>query len=157
MTRGYRFRLEAVRRVRDIQEQQARAALAKARLDAERAEKETGRRKRRLLTALTPEDRAVDRDDWLREHDRRQVLGDAVLAAHLAELRAAELARTCLDDWEAAARELESLERLDHRHRTAWTATVDREEQRRLDEQATIRAARHRGSVRHPDPEGRQP
>lgn len=66
----------------------------------------------------------------------------AVLASRAAEQHAVDVAATRLADWEAAARDLATMERLDERQRALFVQGVLAAEQRELDEQATMRAAR---------------
>jgi flagellar biosynthesis chaperone FliJ len=140
--KGYRFRLEAVLRVRRLQEEQARAALLQARRDESEAQQEHRRRVgllRLRARVTTPEGPTAA---FLAERDRRERLAGAVLASRAAELHAVQASGTRLRDWERAARDLATLERLDERQREEFVSEVLAAEQRATDEQATMRAAR---------------
>lgn len=140
--KGYRFRMESVLRVRRLQEEQARATMLQARLEESRARTETGRRWglfRRAADAGLPDGEG---SAWVAERDRQERLAMAVLASRAAEQHAVDVAATRLADWEAAARDLATMERLDERQRALFVQGVLAAEQRELDEQATMRAAR---------------
>jgi flagellar protein FliJ len=139
--KGYRFRMEAVLRVRRLQEEQARAALLRARRDQSDAQDETRRRLgilRRRLQSPVAEGTAPA---FSAELERRERLGAAVIASRAAEVHASQVTSTRMSDWERAARDLATLERLDEGQRKAFVADVLAAEQRVVDEQATVRAA----------------
>jgi flagellar protein FliJ len=139
--KGYRFRMEAVLRVRRLQEEQARAALLRARRDHADAEDETRRRLgilRRRLESPLAEGAAPA---FTAEMERRERLAAAVVASRAAEVHASQVTSTRMADWEGAARDLATLERLDEGKRKAFVAEVLAAEQRVVDEQATVRAA----------------
>lgn len=138
--KAYKFRLDPVLHVRRLQEEQARAALAHARLEAARATQETTRRRGLLgmsRKAGLPSGRS---SEWQAQHDRQERLAQAVLASRAAELRASELVATRVEDWNEAAREVAALEKLDQKARDAHFAEMIALEQRDADEQS---AARH--------------
>lgn len=130
----YRFRLESVMRVRRVQEDRARAQLALARLAEVEARQDTTRRRGLLRRATDVGLPSGEVHDWAAQRDRTDRLAAAVTASQVAELHAADLTRNRLADWERAASELRSLERLDERHREVWQAEQLREEQKVLDE-----------------------
>lgn len=133
----YQFRLESVLRVRRVQEDRARAQLARARLDeaeALRATKERRGRLRRAEQAVMP---TSEPTEWRSQRDRTDRLAAAVTASHLAEVHAAELSGSRLEQWERAAADLRALERLDERTREEWRAEQLRDEQRTIDEIST--------------------
>lgn len=141
--KAFKFRLDPILAVRRIQEEQSRAALAKARIEAARAAQETTKRRRALLSAREAGLPSGPTTNWRAKHDRQRRMSEAVLASRAAELRASELVATRVEDWERAAQEVKALERLDERARAAHLAEVLAEEQRDADEQAAIRHARN--------------
>lgn len=140
--KAYKFRLASVLHVRRLQEDQARAALAQARLDAARAADETTTRRGLLGMARKRGLPSGRTSEWQAEHDRQQRLTHAVLAARAAELRASELVATRIEDWNVAAREVAAIERLDEKARAEHFAEMIKLEQRDADEQAASRHAR---------------
>lgn len=130
----YRFRLESVLRVRRVQEERARAQLARARLEELEARRATEERKGRLRRHAEVGLPSGDGVMWKAQRDRGERLAAAVAASHVAELHAAELSTRRLEDWERAAADLRALERLDERQRDLWRGEQLREEQRTLDE-----------------------
>ena len=135
----YRFRLESVLRVRRVQEDRARAQLARARLEELEARRATEVRRGRLRRNMDVGMPSGDPDNWKAHRDRSDRLAAAVTASQAAELHAAELSTRRLEDWERAAADLRALERLDERHRDEWRAEQLRDEQRVLDEISTRR------------------
>jgi len=110
-----RDRLAAVQRIREIQEQQARGALAMDRLrhreavDAEAA----------TWFALDARQQRLIGTDSSEEHRRTRAIAECgVLAARLQQEAALEAARQVMrstDEWTVAARRVEALERLGSR------------------------------------------
>jgi len=135
----YRFRLDSVLRVRRVQEERARAQLAKARLEEVEARRATEVRRRRLRRSLDVGLPSGDPADWKVGRDRNDRLAAAVHASQAAELHALELTARRLGEWERAAADLRALERLDERYREQWRSEQLREEQRTLDEISTRR------------------
>ncbi len=140
--KGYRFRLEPAMRVRRLQEENARARLAQARLAADQAMTETGRRRSLLDRVREPASDGASTVDWLAERDRRDRLATALRAAQSAEAHALDIALGFEHNWEEAAAELKILERLDERAREEWRLEQNRAEQKELDELATARSVR---------------
>lgn len=140
--KAYKFRLAPVLQVRRVQEEQARAALARARLDAARAAQETSVRRGLLFKAREAGLPDGHTAKWRAEQDRHQRLTQAVLASRAAELRASELVTSRVSDWEQAARDLAALEKLDEKARAAYWEELLADEQREADEQAAVRHAR---------------
>lgn len=130
----YRFRLESVMRVRKVQEDQARAQLARARLDELEARHATSQRRSRLRDVTDAGLPSGDPGSWRGQRDRVDRLAAAVTASHVAELHAAELSSQRLQEWERAAAELRAMERLDERSRDEWRVEQLRDEQRVVDE-----------------------
>lgn len=154
--KGYKFRLAPVLHVRRLQEEQARAALAHARLEAARASSETTRRRGLLGRAREMGLPSARTSEWRAEHDHQERLTHAVLASRAAELRASELVATRIEDWNRAAQEVAALEKLDDKAREAHVAEMLAQEQRDNDEQAAARhtrAQRQRATDTTPDDE----
>jgi flagellar export protein FliJ len=140
---AYRFRMEPVLRIRRLQEEQARAAVLRARVQEAEATRRTVSRRERLHRAIESGFAGGSADEWRAEQDQRERLGDAVVASRAAELRAAELTASTLEDWDGAARELGVVERLEEHHRERWVADTLAAEQKDLDEQAIARFVRN--------------
>lgn len=140
--RGYRFRLEPAMRVRRLQEENARARLARARIAADQAMSETARRRSLLDRVREPRSSEASTDDWQEARDRRDRLAAALRAAQSAEAHALDIALGHQSNWEEAAAELKVLERLDERSREEWRLEQNRAEQKELDELATARSVR---------------
>lgn len=135
----YRFRLESVMRVRKVQEDQARAQLARARLDELEARRATSTRRVRLRDVTDAGLPSGGSGSWRGQRVRIDRLAAAVTASHVAELHAAELSGQRLREWERAAADLRALERLDERSREAWREEELRAEQQAVDEISTRR------------------
>ncbi|HTO00145.1 MAG TPA: flagellar FliJ family protein [Microthrixaceae bacterium] len=146
--RGYRFRLEPAMRVRKLQEENARARLARARLAADQAMNETSRRRGLLNRDREPRSSDASAHDWNSERDRRDRLAAALRAAQSAEAHALDVALGYQSNWEEAAAELKVLERLDERSREEWRLEQNRAEQKELDELATARSVRRAQELR---------
>ncbi len=140
---SYRFRLEPVLRIRRLQEEQARAALLRARAEEADAIRRTRNRRERLHRAVDSAFGDGSTAEWRARQDQVERLGDAVVAARAAELRASELGATCLADWDDAARDLGVVERIEEHHRARWVAETLAAEQKDLDEQAVTRFVRN--------------
>jgi len=146
--RGYRFRLQPVLRVRQLQEEQSRIELAMARRTEDAAHAATAVRRSRWSTARSAplEDPSVLAHT--RRRDRQDRMLDALVASQMAEAHAADLRAHRQDDWEAAVVALRTMERLDQRARAAHRLEMARLEQIEMDELATTRA----GASRLDDP-----
>ncbi|MGB3412743.1 MAG: flagellar FliJ family protein [Microthrixaceae bacterium] len=140
--KGYRFRLEPAMRVRRLQEENARARLARARIAADQAVSETARRRSLLDRVREPRSSEASTDDWHAARDRRDRMAAALRAAQSAEAHALDIALGHQGNWEEAAAELKVLERLDERSREEWRLEQNRAEQKELDELATARSVR---------------
>lgn len=145
--KAYTFRLAPVLKVRRLQEEQARAALARARIEAARAAEQTTLRRGLLGTARAVGLPSGRSDAWRAEQERHQRLTQAVLAARAAELRASELVATRIEDWNQAAREVAAIERLDEKARAQHLAEMAAQDQRDTDEQAATLHARVQAST----------
>jgi flagellar export protein FliJ len=140
---AYRFRMESVLRIRRLQEEQARAALLRARAAEAEATRRATSRRDRLHQAVEAGFAEGPTAGWRARQDQRERLGEAVVAARAAELWAAELASSSLADWDDAARELGIVERIEEHHRARWVAETVAAEQKDLDEQAVARFVRN--------------
>jgi flagellar export protein FliJ len=140
---SYRFRMASVLRIRRLQEEQARAALLRARAAEDEATRRTTSRRERLHQAVEAGFAEGPAGGWRAQQDQRERLGEAVVAAKAAELWAAELTSTSLADWDEAARDMGIVERIEEHHRARWVAEVVAAEQKDLDEQAVARFVRN--------------
>lgn len=132
----YRFQLDAVLRVRRIEEERARGDLLAANRALAGAEAELERRLDHYRTVSLPGG-ALSHDRYLAARNRQDQAAAGVVAAGTARL-AAEAERDRLRDiWSAAASRVRALERLDERRRDEHAAEVLREEVVVLDEIAS--------------------
>lgn len=139
----YRFRFEHVARVRQIQEEQARADLLAARQRliqagadlASRAEQYQARRSQLEMSSSA---------QFRSDRDRDEVLAMAVIAARSAEANAQLLVGQRLESWTEAAREVAALERLDERMRDRHREEEARKEQAEFDDLVSPRLARRK-------------
>ncbi|MCU1487301.1 MAG: hypothetical protein JWN67_4047 [Actinomycetia bacterium] len=131
----YQFRLDAVLRVRRIEEERARADLLGANRALAAAEAELDRRLEHYRTVTLPGG-ALGHDTYLAARSHQDLAAAAVVAAGTARL-AAEAERERLHAvWAATASRVKALERLDDRRRDEHAADVRREEIIVLDEVA---------------------
>ena len=153
--RGYRFRLQPVLRVRQLQEEQHRVELAMARRAEDEAHAATMKRRSRFAAARQAalEDTTPLAHTRRNDHQRRML--DALIASQAAEAHASDLRRRSQEDWEAAVVALRTMERLDERARAEYRLEMERLEQIDLDELATSRAgAADRDEATDGDPRG---
>ncbi len=160
--RGYRFRLQPVLRVRQLQEEQSRVELAMARRAEDAAHAATATRRSRFAAARNApvDDPSPLAHTRRRDHQSRMI--DALVASQVAEAHASDLRRRSQDDWEAAVVALRTMERLDERARAEHRLETARQEQMDLDELATSRAGTTRAAgstagVSERDGEGDRP
>lgn len=138
--RGYRFRLQPVLRVRQLQEEQSRIELAMARRAEDEAHAATATRRSRFAAARTAPAEDSTPLAHTRRRDRQRRMLDALVASQVAEAHASDLRRRSQEDWEAAVVALRTMERLDERARAEHRREMERLEQIDLDELATSRA-----------------
>jgi len=137
----YRFRLEAVLRVRRLQEDAARAALAEATSAVGLAEAAEVRAAARLGT-LRDEAAPSGAQAW-EAHRRVQLTAAEELAARTAELGLARAERRERQRSLADARtRVRALERLDERRRAEHAREVARQDERAVDDLVTSRFRR---------------
>lgn len=145
--RRFSFRLQRVLKVREIQQQQARGAWARARTNQTAHEQRLAEIRDHASADATgiqvgaTMDRTAARTVALRSTLRATAVSmaraDLDAAAEVTAERAVEL--------QQAAREVRTLERLSARQRQAWATTARRAETRELDDIAGQRAERSRG------------
>lgn len=131
----YHFPLEAVLRVRRVQEESAAFALAHAnrrRQDAIAAHRAAVARYEAVVWDNGQQDHATFR----RERDVAERRAAAVTAARANVESASHVASACYADWAVAAQLVAVLERLDERRRAEWRVEVQRAEASTIDESA---------------------
>lgn len=134
-----RKRLQAVLRVRSLQERGARGELAVRRQAHQRAEQAEARTWLQLAAV------DVDGDTADRVHAMAAVRTAGAFAAerqHDTTEAAAEQARTARDEWVVAARRVEALERLGDRLREADEAEEERKQILEIDDLVLARRGR---------------
>jgi flagellar FliJ protein len=129
----YRFRLDAVVRVRRIEEDRAAADLAAANRAVHEAEAELDRRLEHYR-AIEGAGTAISSESFLAERTRRSHAADGVVLAGAAKIAAEDEAERLREVWSAAAMRVRALERLDERRRDEHELDVRREEVVTLDE-----------------------
>jgi flagellar export protein FliJ len=131
--KAYRFRLDSVLRVRQLQEHVAAQQLAVAVRDLHCARAQLARARRALAGLDAPAGRfTVGAVQWThaqsdRMSERTRRSADEVEAAE-------EVARQATQAWGSARQRTAMLERLDERHLTLWRAELDRSEAVALDD-----------------------
>jgi flagellar export protein FliJ len=136
--KAYRFRLDSVLRVRQLQERVAAQQLAVAVRDLQQARTELARARRSLAGLAAPTGRhTVGAAQWVhaqsgRMSERACTCADEVEAAE-------EVARQATQAWGSARQRTAMFERRDERHWALWRAELDRSEAVALDDLATGR------------------
>ena len=139
--KAYRFRLESVLRVRQLQERVAAQQLAVAVRDLHCARARLARARRALAGLDAPTGLlTVGAVEWTQAQSDR-MSETARQSADEAET-AGEAARQATQAWGSARQRTAMLERLDERHLTLWRAELDRSEAVVLDDLSTGRKAR---------------
>ena len=142
--KAYRFRLDSVLRVRQLQERVAAQQLAVAVRDLHGARTELTRARRSLEGLAAPAGRlTVGAVEWTqaqsdRMSERARRSADEVEAAE-------EVARQATQAWGSARQRTAMLERLDERHVALWRAELDRSEAVERDDLTTGRQTRECG------------
>lgn len=139
----YRFSLGGVHRVRQINEEQHKAALADAQRSADDASALLQARLVEVGSAV-PAPGARSANQFLSEREQLARHRDAIVAARAAEANALALLAQRRDEYIEAAREVRALDRLDERKREEWRLETTRAAQLVTDETATIA---YRGST----------
>jgi flagellar FliJ protein len=139
--RRYRFRLEAVLRVRRLQEDVARAALADATAAVDAAMAQEGRA-RAWLDALRAHPAPDGPAAWDAQRRVQLTAADELVsrASDVTHARAAQQA--CQRELAAARTRVRALERLDERRRAEHGREVARHEERAADDLVTSRYRR---------------
>ncbi len=134
----YRFRFGTVLRIRQLEEEQARAAMLEAQRELDAASGALHARLEAVSVATSPGRRWVSADF---QEDRIHLSrhADAVAAARSAEANALAVFRTSRVAWEDAASKVRAIERLDERQRVDWVLETTRTAQQITDEIATTR------------------
>jgi flagellar export protein FliJ len=136
--RRFQFRLATVLRVRRVEEERVRGALALANAARRRAETELSHAEERL--AATPEPAGVVS---LAAYRAWRATGELRAEGwHVAServSRAAEVAEERRQAWAKAAVRVAALERLEERRRDAWRQELSRAEVREVDDLVTSR------------------
>jgi flagellar protein FliJ len=136
--KAYRFRLESVLRVRQVQERAAAQQLALAVRDLHCARAELARARRTLHGLTAPSGRlTVGAVQWA--HAQSDRLAERA-RQRAEEMEAAEeLARQATQAWGTARQRTATLERLDERHLESWRTELQRSEAVTLDDLTTAR------------------
>ncbi len=137
----YKFGLGSVLRFRKVQEEQTRAAMAEAQIEADKASAELEQRLEAIGAARPGPGRRMaaafqDERDQLDRHMH------ALRAARSAEANALASLLSARSEWEEAATRVRALERLDERQHERWVIETTRAAQLATDELAAIH---HRG------------
>jgi flagellar export protein FliJ len=136
--RAYRFRLDSVLRVRQLQERVAAQQLAVAVRDLHSARAELACARRSLAGLAAPSGRlTVGEVHWVHAQSGRMSERACTCAAEVDA--AAEVARQATQAWGSARQRTAMLERLDERHMALWRSELDRSEAVALDDLATGR------------------
>jgi flagellar export protein FliJ len=134
----YAFRLARVQRVRQVEQELAEARLAMALKSLTEAEAALEAERLRFM-GIAPEPVDAGVEAYLIDQARQDRAAARVVEA-AASRRAAEIEADAMRDaWQAAARAVTALERLDERRRAEYGAEVLRDEQAVLDEVANRR------------------
>ena len=136
--KAYRFRLDSVLRVRQVQERAAAQQLALAIRDLHQARAELARARRALAGLSAPAGRlTIGAVQWTHAQSDRM---SEKARQRTDELEAAEeVAREASQAWGTARQRTATLERLDERHLGLWQAEFDRSEGLALDDSSTAR------------------
>jgi flagellar FliJ protein len=132
--------MEKILRVRRMQEDAARAAVAQARI-AEQSAVEKLEASRRHCLALAAEPTAST-TDFLALRDRGDFRAQAVGLAGQHRRSAADQTAGAVNSWHVTHRRVDALERLDERRREDYAIEAQRHEDAVVDEIVTSRARR---------------
>ena len=137
----YEFRAEKVLRIRRLQEDMARAAVAGARRDEDVAQARVDASQRRY-SALSMTAPAQSSAAFLMAREQVGHRAGAVTVARQLHQAAAEATAEALSSWHDANRKVQGLERLDERRRADHHVEVRRDEDAQADEISVSRARR---------------
>ncbi len=135
----YSFRLGGVLRVREIVEEQSRAAMAEAEHEMEEATRILDHRLADI-GAARPAPGLRSTYEFLAERDQIDRHLTAITAARVSEANARLNLALAREEWIEAAKEVRVLERLDERRHEAWVLETTRQAQIITDEIAVTRA-----------------
>jgi len=151
----YSFPLAKVLRVRRIEEEQAAAKLAAARMVANAAATREAA-SRHALAARCARHGLQPAVSFLAWAETTMLAGEALSDAKAERCRADDDAEARRGQWSSAAARVSALEHLDERGRTAHTVERRREETKTADDIVTVRSgARRTGQGDSPGPPGR--
>lgn len=131
----YKFGLNGVLRLRQMQEEQTRAAMLEAQRAAEVATAELNARLAAIGAARADVGRRSG-PEFQHQRDQLERHALAVGAARSAEANALSAVRVAREAWEDAAKAVRALERLDERKRRTWVLETTRAAQLATDEVA---------------------
>lgn len=137
----YEFRMAKVLRVRRLQEDAARAAVAAARAAEDAAVASLGESQAHYA-ARPGADATQPVNQFLAVHTRGEWRGQAVVQARVRRQMAADDTGVAVDGWHVANRRVEGLERLDERRRSDYAVLTQRDEDAAVDEIMSARARR---------------
>lgn len=136
--KAYRFRLDSVLRVRQLQERAAAQRLAVAVRELQDARAELASARRSLAGLAAPAGRVTaGMVQWTQAQSDRMSERARQRSAEVET--AEELARQATGDWGTAQQRMATLERLDERHLALWRTEFDRSEGVALDDLTTAR------------------
>jgi flagellar export protein FliJ len=139
--KAYRFRLDSVLRVRQLQERVAAQQLAVAVRDLHCARAQLARARRALAGLDAPAGRlTAGAVQWT--HAQSDRMSETARQSADEVETAGEVARQATQAWGSARQRTAMLERLDERHLTLWRAELDRSEAVALDDLTTGRKTR---------------
>lgn len=144
----YAFRLESVRKVRRIEEDRAKGALALANAAAQRAADEVARREA-LYDALPTAPPVAATTDFLTDRWRRTASSATVLGGLQDERDAEIVVAERRADWTEAATRVSALDRLDERRREEHALGAARQEAIVVDELVTSRFVAEATKTQH--------
>jgi flagellar export protein FliJ len=147
----YHFRLEAVLRVRRIQEEAAKTQIAVAR----RATGEADREVKRLFeiynqtTAKLAHGTNLSVNETLNLHDQAELQVQALVQAALIQRKAREVVQEAIAACVKASQQVSVLERLDQRRREEHALELDRADITEVDDIVSGRHTRQLNHARH--------
>ncbi len=134
----YTFRLEQVRRIRQTQEDVARAALLNANSEVQRALASAEGRMAEYVGHM-PSAAVIGVDTFMRQRYFNDLAGQAVVIAREAHAAAEAQAATRRAEWSDAASRVKVLDRLDERRREEYEIEHAREVEKENDDLVTGR------------------
>ena len=137
----YRFRLDTVLRVRQVEEDRAKGELALAHRALAEADALLERRIDHYGDVPRPE-QPMPVSSFLASRDRQEWAARAVVVAGTARLSADAHVAVRRDEWSAAAMRVAALERLDERRHEEHRLEAQRQEAIEVDDIVVARAAR---------------